>query len=84
MVIISAVTLVVLVLKWNDLLLVFFDANQARSIGLNTALLHFMLLHAPSATAGGGAANGRRVPGRRDAGHARGDGLPSDGSVRER
>ena len=29
-------TLVVLSLKWKDLMLTFFDANQARSIGLNT------------------------------------------------
>src|SRR6187549_1860395 len=49
--IISAVTLVVLGLKWRDLLLFCFDANQARALGLNTTLLHFMLLTLLSATA---------------------------------
>lgn len=49
--IISAVTLVVLGLKWRDLLLFCFDANQARALGLNTTLLHFTLLTLLSATA---------------------------------
>lgn len=50
-VIISAVTLVVLGLKWRDLLLFCFDANQARAIGLNVTALHFTLLTLLSATA---------------------------------
>jgi manganese/iron transport system permease protein len=50
-VIISAVTLVVLGLKWRDLLLYCFDANQARALGLNTTVLHFTLLTLLSATA---------------------------------
>jgi manganese/iron transport system permease protein len=37
--IISAVTLAVLLLKWKDLMIVFFDEGYARSIGLNTTLL---------------------------------------------
>jgi manganese/iron transport system permease protein len=49
--IISAVTLVVLGLKWRDLLLFCFDANQARALGLNTTMLHFTLLTLLSATA---------------------------------
>jgi ABC-type Mn2+/Zn2+ transport system permease subunit len=49
--IISGVTLVVLGLKWRDLLLFCFDANQARALGLNTTALHFTLLTLLSATA---------------------------------
>lgn len=49
--IISAVTLAVLGLKWRDLLLFCFDANQARAIGLNVTALHFTLLALLSATA---------------------------------
>ena len=49
--VISAVTLIVLGLKWRDLLLFCFDANQARALGLNTTLLHGMLLTLLSATA---------------------------------
>ena len=37
--IISAVSLGVLLLKWKDLMIVFFDEAYARSIGLNTTLL---------------------------------------------
>ena len=48
---ISAVTLVVLGLKWRDLLLFCFDANQARTLGLNTTALHVMLMALLSATA---------------------------------
>jgi len=49
--IISVISLAVLALKWKDLLLFCFDPNQARSIGLNTTLLHFILLALLSATA---------------------------------
>ncbi|HAC69244.1 MULTISPECIES: metal ABC transporter permease [Pseudomonas] len=45
--IIAAVSLLVLVLKWRDLLLVFFDEGQARACGLNPTgykLLFFTLL----------------------------------------
>jgi ABC-type Mn2+/Zn2+ transport system permease subunit len=49
--IISAVSILVLLLKWRDLLLYCFDANHARSLGLNTNLLHFTLLALLSATA---------------------------------
>lgn len=48
---ISAVTLIVLGLKWRDLLLFCFDSNQARALGLNTTGLHVMLLTLLSATA---------------------------------
>jgi len=46
---ISAVTLVVLLLKWKDLVVVFFDEAHARSIGLNPMrlkVLFFTLLSA--------------------------------------
>ncbi len=49
--IISGVTLLVLGLKWRDLLLFCFDANQVRALGLNTTALHFTLLTLLSATA---------------------------------
>ncbi len=49
--IISVITLVILGLKWRDLLLFCFDANQARAIGLNVTMLHYMLLTLLSATA---------------------------------
>ena len=39
LVIISVVSLTILVLKWKDLLVVFFDESHARSIGLNPNLL---------------------------------------------
>jgi manganese/iron transport system permease protein len=38
-VLIAAASLAVLVLKWKDLMAVFFDENHARSIGLNTRAL---------------------------------------------
>ena len=48
-VIISVVTLAVLILKWKDLMVVFFDEGHARSIGLNPGwlkVLFFTLLAA--------------------------------------
>jgi manganese/iron transport system permease protein len=38
-VIISAVSLALLLLKWKDLVVTFFDESHARSIGINTRLL---------------------------------------------
>jgi len=51
MVIISVLTLGVLAIKWRDLLLFCFDANQARALGLNVTALHYTLLTLLSATA---------------------------------
>lgn len=48
---ISAVTLVVLGLKWKDLMLFCFDPNQARTLGLRSGLLHVTLLSLLAATA---------------------------------
>lgn len=39
LVVIAVVSLTVLLAKWKDLLVVFFDENHARSIGLNPSLL---------------------------------------------
>lgn len=50
-IVISVITLVVLGLKWRDLLLFCFDPNQARAIGLNVTVLHYTLLTLLSATA---------------------------------
>ena len=47
--IIAAVSLVVLTLKWKDLMVTFFDESHARSVGLNTGalkILFFTLLSA--------------------------------------
>ncbi len=49
--IISAVTLLVLALKWKDLVLFCFDPQQARTLGLNPMVLHFTLLTLLAATA---------------------------------
>ena len=51
LVIISAMTLLVLALKWKDLVLFCFDPNQARTLGLNPTILHFTLLTLLAATA---------------------------------
>ena len=48
---ISCGTLAILTVRWRDLVLYCFDAGQARSIGLNTAMLHATLLTLLSATA---------------------------------
>lgn len=39
LVIISVISLVILILKWKDFMVTFFDESHARSIGLNTSLL---------------------------------------------
>ncbi len=49
MVVISAVTLAILLVKWKDLIVMFFDEAHARSIGLNVGalkILFFTLLSA--------------------------------------
>lgn len=48
---ISLITLVVLALKWKDLVLFCFDPHQARTLGMNPAVLHFTLLTLLAATA---------------------------------
>jgi ABC-type Mn2+/Zn2+ transport system permease subunit len=50
-IVISIITLVVIGLKWRDLMLYCFDPNQARTIGLRTAALHVTLLSLLAATA---------------------------------
>lgn len=48
-ILIAVVSLVVLGLRWKDMMLVFFDENQARSVGLNPwrlRVLFFVLLSA--------------------------------------
>lgn len=42
--VISAITVAVIGCKWKDLLLFCFDANHARSLGLNVRMLHVTLL----------------------------------------
>lgn len=50
-VIVSVLCLVVLGLKWRDLMLFCFDPNQARALGLRVGLLHVTLLLLLSAMA---------------------------------
>ncbi len=47
----SLITLVILSLKWRDLMLYCFDPNQARTLGMPGRGLHMMLLTLLSATA---------------------------------
>ncbi|RWA98059.1 MAG: iron/manganese ABC transporter permease subunit SitC [Mesorhizobium sp.] len=52
--IIGFVSLAVLLVKWKDLMVVFFDENHARSIGLNPSalkIMFFMLLSASTVAA---------------------------------
>lgn len=49
--IIAGISVLVLGLKWKDLLLYCFDETHARSLGMNTRFLHFLLLALLSATA---------------------------------
>lgn len=52
--IIGGVTLIILLLKWKDLMVAFFDENHARSIGLNPSalkILFFTLLSASTVAA---------------------------------
>jgi ABC-type Mn2+/Zn2+ transport system permease subunit len=48
---ISGAVLLVLAMKWRDLLLFCFDAQQARAMGLRVAWMHALLLMLLSATA---------------------------------
>ena len=48
---ISVVTLLVLALKWRDLVLFCFDPQQTRALGMSTTFLHFLLLTLLAATA---------------------------------
>ncbi|MDQ0324264.1 manganese/iron transport system permease protein [Rhodopseudomonas julia] len=54
LVIIAAVSLTILIAKWKDLMVVFFDENHARSIGINPVLMRlvfFTLLSASTVAA---------------------------------
>ncbi|WP_414834046.1 metal ABC transporter permease [Afifella sp. YEN Y35] len=54
LVIIAAVSLTILLAKWKDLMVVFFDENHARSIGINPGLMRlvfFTLLSASTVAA---------------------------------
>jgi len=48
---ISLATLVILFLRWRDLVLYCFDSAQARALGLNVVVLHGLLLALLAATA---------------------------------
>lgn len=46
----ASVTLAIVLAKRRDLLLLCFDPNQARAVGLNTTVLHYLLLALLAAT----------------------------------
>lgn len=50
-IIISAVTLIVLGVKWKDIMLFCFDPHQAHTLGLRAGVLHVLLLALLAATA---------------------------------
>ncbi|MDA4633060.1 metal ABC transporter permease, partial [Escherichia coli] len=50
LVIICGVSLAVLLVKWKDLMVTFFDENHARSIGLNPPLLKILFFTLLSAS----------------------------------
>jgi manganese/iron transport system permease protein len=50
LVIISAISLLLLLAKWKDLMLVFFDENYSRSIGINPVFLKIMFFSLLSAS----------------------------------
>lgn len=50
-IIISVVTLIVLSLKWKDIMLFCFDPNHAHTLGLRAGVLHVLLLALLAATA---------------------------------
>ena len=49
LVIIAGVSLAILLVKWKDLMVTFFDENHARSIGLNPTRSESPVLHPVSA-----------------------------------
>ena len=51
LVIVSFICLAIILLKWRDLMLFCFDANQARALGMRVGALHVLLLLLLSATA---------------------------------
>ena len=80
--IIAGVSLLILALKWKDLMVTFFDESHARSLGLNTGAPEGHVLHAAQRLHGRGAADRRRLPRRRHGGDARRDRLPAHRPVR--
>ena len=76
--IIGFVSLAVLLAKWKDLMVTFFDENHARSIGIKTGLLKVVFFMLLSASCVAALADGGGVSGDCDGGHAGGDGLSAD------
>lgn len=60
---IGFISMAILLLKWKDLMVTFFDESHARSIGLNTSGLKLLVLYPAGGLYRGGAANRRRVSG---------------------
>ncbi len=75
--IIGVVSIVILLFKWKDLMVTFFDENHARAIGLRPERLKILFL-AAGGLYRGGAANRRRISGDLSGGHARRDRVAAD------
>ena len=76
--IIGFVSLAVLLVKWKDLMVVFFDESHARSIGLNPTRAQDHVLHAAVGLHGRRAADRRRLPRHLHGGDAGRDRLSAD------
>ena len=61
-IIISLVTLALLLLKWKDLMVVFFDEGHARSVGLNPTRLKVLFFTLLSAAVAGSVTVGTQLP----------------------
>ncbi len=60
LVLISTVSLAILLMKWRDLMLVFFDETHARTIGLHPNRMKALFLHPAGGLDRGGDADRRR------------------------
>ncbi|SQC45677.1 manganese ABC transporter, inner membrane permease protein SitD [Klebsiella pneumoniae] len=69
---IGFISMAILLLKWKDLMVTFFDEHHARSIGLNTPRPEAAVLYPAGRLHRGGAADHRRLSGHLRGGHSRG------------
>ncbi len=67
---IGFISMAILLLKWKDLMVTFFDEHHARSIGLNTRGLKLLFFTLLAACTVGGAADRRRLSGHLPGGHS--------------
>ena len=77
---IAVISLAVLMLKWRDLMVVFFDETHARSIGLNPERLNLVFFHHPVCLLCCSVADGWRLSGDSAGDHAGRNSLSTDRS----